>query len=201
MTTTLAKMIRMLSSVGAPVSRLRPAAAPDAVEALEHRIGSQLPAALRDCYLLHDGEALDQEGPMLGLFCDYEFLSLQEVVKTLDHWTELRTYWAQPGMDDPLNYSSHPANTVKTVLSRPGWIPFAGHYSGNHLAIDFDPASAGVAGQVINFGRDDEHHFQVSKTFGEFLELVLEHYQRGEWNQHLGRGDWSLYDELRRSFE
>jgi len=147
--------------------------------------------------LLSDGETLDEEGPVLGLFCDYEFLPLEEVGKSLDRWSELRAFWEQPGMDDPLEFKSHPADSVKAVLSRPGWVPFAGHYSENHLAIDMDPAPAGVAGQVINFGRDDEHHFQIARSFEEFLKLVLDHYRRGEWNQHLGHAEWSLYDELR----
>jgi cell wall assembly regulator SMI1 len=71
---------------------------------------------------------------------------------------------------------SHPSDAVKRTYTHEGWIFFAG-VGGNQLAIDFSPDKSGVVGQVINFGRDASHLYQIAKDFTGFLEFTLDMYK------------------------
>jgi internalin A len=168
------------------------------IQELERNLGYRLPDNLRRIYKLHNGEPrLDNLLP-LGLFCDYNFLSLQEVKVQYDEWESTRNYWATDGNVEPFTFSSNPIGTVNCVLSDPAWIPIAAN-SGHCLAVDFNPGPMGCSGQIINFSCDDQVHFQITSTFEDFLRLVVDRYRKRRWHGGVFESSpWSLYDALLR---
>jgi cell wall assembly regulator SMI1 len=73
---------------------------------------------------------------------------------------------------------SHPPGAVKLRYTNRGWLPFAGD-SQNFVAIDFDPGPAGIAGQVINTGRDDMMRHVIATAFFGFLAFVARQFAEG----------------------
>jgi uncharacterized protein (TIGR02996 family) len=148
-----------------------PADEPDfwAVEAL---IKQKLPDDFKASYRIHDGSA-DCSGPLIGL-------SLMSLAEVGDVWGQ----WADYADDAELvaelsdDITSSPRGAVKPLYANRAWIPFAGD-SMNHVALDYDPGPKGVAGQVINCGRDDSARHAIAPTFTAFLAFVARQFVHG----------------------
>lgn len=157
----------------------------DEVQGLEAHIGYRLPDELRAIYLLHNGGFPTDSAEETSWLMIYDFISLEEIASTYDLWVEtIIEFEAFPDPAAP-EFFSCPPNTVKPVYFDRGWIPFAKDYGGNYLAIDFSPDTQGTVGQVINFGRDNDEHFQFSKDFTGFLKFTFEMYQAGRFHPEL----------------
>lgn len=70
--------------------------------------------------------------------------------------------------------SSFPEGCIKTIDYHFGWLPMIKDHGGNFIGIDLDPDKNGTKGQVIVYGRDEKTMFVLTKSWTEFLELVLE---------------------------
>lgn len=121
-------------------------------------LGVALPAAVRESYLLVDGqEAESSAGCSEGLFFGLQFLALEDV---LDEWR----FWREVDVDPATGANvrlrarmrSIPPGWVRPEYAHRGWVPLATDKAGNYLGVDLDPlpGGGGVAGQVIVFGRD-----------------------------------------------
>lgn len=132
----------------------------------ESRTGLVLPAVLRAYWQLHDGETPRDAG-----LVEFRLLSLAEAEKDLAGWAEVRERLASGGSLKRINRasSSHPADAIQRQYSTPGWVPLLSDDDGNHIGVDLNPGPAGVAGQVINFGRDEEQKYVL---FPSVIELV-----------------------------
>ena len=71
---------------------------------------------------------------------------------------------------------------VKPLYASKRWVPFAQDWGGNHLGIDLDPDVKGVAGQVINFGRDEEDKRAIAPSITAFVEWMLGELLRGNFS-------------------
>ncbi|CAK9439123.1 uncharacterized protein LODBEIA_P33470 [Lodderomyces beijingensis] len=75
-----------------------------------------------------------------------------------------------------------PPGTIHETFAHPMWIPIVTDEVGNYIGIDLCPASKGVLGQVILFGRDFDFKFQVADTWGDFLLLFANDLETGNWS-------------------
>ena len=153
---------------------LRKGASGAALAKLESRLQRPLPETIRAFYTIHDGQK--SECPE-GLFYSLQFMPLARVLKSQILWASL------VDMNDELAYamSSSPKGHIKPLYANPLWIPFAHDQSGNHLGIDLDPDTAGIEGQVIVFGRDENCKRLVASSFEEFIQMFLQQLEGGNF--------------------
>ncbi|KAG2075900.1 hypothetical protein BDR04DRAFT_805813 [Suillus decipiens] len=129
---------------------------PQDLAQIEMQFGFALPQAVRESYLVVDGqEAESSAGCSDGLFFGLSLLPLEAV---LDEWR----FWREVD-DDPQTGSnprlrdvmrSIPDGYVRKEYSQRGWIPLVVDKAGNYIGIDLNPDKAGAVGQVIVFGRE-----------------------------------------------
>jgi cell wall assembly regulator SMI1 len=153
---------------------------PDAAESLnpqaddfacgrfEEETGLHLPEGLVTLYHWHDGQS--RRCPT-GIFYGMRFMSLQEV---LVEWH----FWAEEA-ESEMPVAPAPTDIVKQQPANRYWIPFAEDGDGNFLAIDLDPGPAGHAGQVINFGSDEDHHYVLAGNVAELISWMMRELQAG----------------------
>ncbi len=111
------------------------------------------------------------EFSVIDILCGLEPLSYENMIK---EWTSWREFDENRQLNDTRFYSSVPENVVKCLYSNPKWIPIAHDHSGNYIGVDLDPAEKGVAGQIINFGRDENEKYVFANSLTQFLELLIE---------------------------
>jgi cell wall assembly regulator SMI1 len=183
----------LLKRLGIMAESLPSGATVKQISAFESSVGYPLPASLRAIYLLHDGEYKNEDRPRVGpgIFCGYQFRSLQHALYEVSIWKYVRETSGQARSGFEEGIPSSPPGTIRGDYTRPGWIPFAGGYGDIH----------GTAGQVINFGRDDFVHLKIASSFDEFLETLLERYSNQLWHPKFMGDDWSLYDQLIRELK
>ena len=147
-------------------------------EELQREIGQGLPEELRELYAQNDGQ--DRFTTTCGMFFGLEFSSLSQML--LD-WQVWRDAAQEQDMDaDFREFSTiYPPETIQNVYACPFWLPFVRDGGGNHLGLDLQPGSAGLKGQVINFGRDEEYRCVVADSLAAFLEWLLAQYRSGNY--------------------
>jgi cell wall assembly regulator SMI1 len=158
----------------ATLADLNPPASSVDVADLEAECGFILPADLHTLYGWHDG----QRGSSSGLFYGLQFLSLENIAQEWNTTYELLMEDEDFG-DGPS--SSTPAGAIQGFSAHVAWIPLAHDGSGNFLGLDLDPDSAGVAGQVINFGADESNHRVLAPSLGAFLLWLVEQLESGNF--------------------
>lgn len=129
---------------------------PQTLMDIEAQMGLQLPAAVRDSYLVVDGqEAESAAGCSEGLFFGLTLMPLDDVLEEWQFWRGVD--------DDPATganprlralQDSIPPGWIRKEYSQRGWIPLVTDKAGNYMGIDLSPGESGEAGQVIIFGRD-----------------------------------------------
>ncbi|KAI0273717.1 hypothetical protein BC834DRAFT_855213 [Gloeopeniophorella convolvens] len=123
---------------------------------IEMQFGFSLPQAVRDSYLVVDGQEPESSaGCSEGLFFGLHLLPLDEV---LDEWR----FWRE--VDDDPNTGAHPRlrevmqsvppEWIRREYSQRGWIPLISDKTGNYVGVDLNPGEGGSVGQAIVFGRD-----------------------------------------------
>lgn len=129
---------------------------PEDLGQIEMQFGVALPPAVRESYLIVDGqEAESSAGCSEGLFFGLTLLPLEDVLEEWRFWREVD--------DDPATganvrlregMQSIPNGWVRKEYSQRGWIPLIVDKAGNYIGVDLNPAEGGSVGQVIVFGRD-----------------------------------------------
>ena len=151
----------------APFEYLNPPASDAEIQSVEKRIGCSLPKEFIDLYKDCNGE--NDKG--IGIGFGLQLLSIQEIHQEMDNWDEI----ISDGLDDFNDEcKSIPKNAIQLVYANRNWVPMFSDGGGNFLGLDFDPGPKGKAGQVINFGRDEEKKRVLSKTLGNLFTLMLE---------------------------
>jgi cell wall assembly regulator SMI1 len=155
----------MAASMPSEYAKLRGPASGDSFAYFTEVVGVPFPADLRAIYEINDGS---EDGDVFGL-------TLLSVARIVDEWTS----WEQIRREDRDNdwnlgefATSFPAGAIKLAYSSAGWIPFLYDYGGNVIGVDIDPGQAGVRGQVINFGTDEEDKFVVAASVKAFLDYL-----------------------------
>lgn len=159
---------------------LRSPASSAALDALEELIGYQLPAELRELWLLHDGQ-LSPEERGLGLLGGLVFLSIEGVQLEWLNWRKRREETSVDEMAELSMLSvSVPEGVIRPEYTWPGWIPVGKEVlQRNYLGIDLDPGPLGTSGQLIIFGRDEDEKTLIARCLGDFLSFLALEARRG----------------------
>jgi cell wall assembly regulator SMI1 len=147
--------------------------------AVESYTGLTLPEALRVVLTLNDGEVGS------SVFGDgFEFLSSREIV---EHWRahlnvlEYLPADALTGRFDP-EVMSECDSGVKCLIASRNWLPFADNNGNATRYIDFDPATGGRVGQVIEVDPESTTWRVLAPSFGAYLaEHVKNRRAADEW--------------------
>lgn len=151
---------------------LRPGVTDAELNALETKTGLKLPDAYRELYRWHDGQNW-AVGSLFGL----GFLPLTEVISEWQVWQDI--IQESPDMNDEIPSQSIPSGCVQDAYVTPGWLPFLTDGGGNSVGVDLNPGPAGVNGQVINFGRDEEKKYVLADSLDSFLREYLRRLEAG----------------------
>ncbi len=176
----LSALIRGQPSIGIQDFELRP---PLRSELLSQALDG-LPLSNKLAKLVF-GDFDGQKNSGLKLFCEFSLLSsggCAEIYNDMIGFTDLE----RGGPSDP--------RIKNDLVWRKGWIPFAWNQNTNkHLCIDLDPASAGIAGQVIFVGEWGE----LSVHGDSFLDfLTLNNHKLSSTNYELYNGVWNEFKGL-----
>ncbi|KMM53230.1 hypothetical protein ACH95_21710 [Bacillus glycinifermentans] len=152
---------------------LNPPATEEDIQKAETEMDVAFPEELRELYLAHNGEK--ESGP--GLFFGLPFLSLQEMLTEWRIWKGLE---GDEELDEIDAYSVPPCWIKEKYVNR-RWIPISRDYGGNHIGIDLDSDQEGKAGQVINFGRDEEIKYVIAHNVTDFLIYIINTLKNGHY--------------------
>lgn len=136
------------------------------ISEFEHELGCPLPPAVRESFLVADGQ--DLEGGGGGIFYGLYLLPLDEVVREWQFWRQVEVD-PRTGANPVVlaTMASIPPQWVKSVYACRGWLPLVSDRTGNYVGVDLDPGPAGHWGQVIIFGRDFDRKCVVWRGEGE----------------------------------
>ena len=70
---------------------------------------------------------------------------------------------------------------MKAQYANKKWIPFAIIGGNCYLGLNFDPEANGKAGQVVNFGREEEQKTVIADSFEEFVDWYISELERGNY--------------------
>lgn len=146
---------------------LRPGANDAELDELQRRTGLTLPEAFRTLYRWHDGAS--------GTFFGLEFNPLDGVRHEWQTWKELEPDFG----DETEGHVSHPPGAITERYINAGWLGFLTDGGGNSVGLDLNPGPAGTVGQVITFGRDEEHKYVLADSLGAFLREYLARLEAG----------------------
>lgn len=155
---------------------LNPGATDAELEQLKNHFGFELPDAVYELYRLNNGDNRLNSDLYVGSFMAFEFLPVSRLLETYDRWNAL------PEKDDPAMSqfcSSLPEGAIRKMYFNPKWIPLFADAGGNYIGVDLDPDVNGTAGQVINFGRDEDNKLQFATSLETFLDLILGEIENG----------------------
>lgn len=150
---------------------LRAGAHPEAISALEEKLGVKFPEAFVAFYTIHDG----QNDGTAGLIDGEMFLPLESIADNCSVW---KTLLDEGAFGD--NKSS-PEKGIKDDWWNPKWIPVTWDGSGNHYCIDFDPDEGGSIGQIIQTWHDDDHRIMIANSFSEWMNRYVSRLENGEY--------------------
>ena len=171
---------------------------PEALAEIELNLGMQLPRAVRESYLVVDGqEAESSAGCSEGLFFGLTFLPLETVLEEWRFWREVDddpATGANPQLREAMQ--SVPERWIRREYSCRGWIPLVTDKAGNYIGVDLSPpprpvnpdgspGPGGSPGQVIIFGRDFDTKIVLWRGDGEsgwarWLANFVEELESGE---------------------
>ncbi|CAE6487355.1 unnamed protein product [Rhizoctonia solani] len=161
--------------------------APAIIDQVEAELGMTLPKAVRESYLLCDGqEAESGTACAEGLFFGLTLLPLEEVVDEWRFWREVDEDPATGANPQLLQVmASIPTGWIRKAYSCRGWLPLVTDRAGNYLGVDLAPAEQGTYGQVIVFGRDFDTKVVMFRGEGEdgwatWLQSFVEELETGD---------------------
>lgn len=171
---TLAQIDRWYAEhVPAIHATLRAGATEGELDAVERHIGMKLPQDFRELYKWHDGQNWEN-GYIFGL----EFIPLARVKSEWDVWKSLESEFGDDKVD---KHFSHPAGAITENYINTGWLAFLVDGGGNSVGIDLNPDIRGRKGQVINFGRDENHKYVLANSVAEFLREYWKRLEEGRY--------------------
>lgn len=151
-------------------------ASEEALTGFEERFQIRLPEDFRALYRYKNGSGyLPLIWPQEGFYHGYRLLSLEEIYR-------LKSYFQHE--DREISEFPNSAALLRTLDRRVKphlfcrrWIPFAAHTGSLYLMLDFDPSSAGTAGQIICYIHDPDSICYIAPSITEVLrrtEFVIE---------------------------
>ena len=150
---------------------LREGARPEAISALEEKLGVKFPDSFVEFYKIHDG----QNAGSIGLIGGETLLPLDHIADNWSIWKELLDEGA---FDDN---QSTPEKGIKNNWWNPKWIPVTCDGSGNHHCIDFDPDEGGSPGQIIQTWHDDDFRLLIADSFSDWMNRYVSRLENGDY--------------------
>ena len=182
--------------VPAAHANLAPGASEDRIAALEQTIGCRVPEPVKVVWRQNDGqrETMLSNHIVKATPCipTLSFLSTEMVARVWLEWDGLRGTLPpdERAALDGATRSLVPG-VVRPLYTSPLWIPlWADPTRPDYLGIDFDPGQTGRLGQIINFGRNEDDHFQAATDFDDLLICLVAEVESGRWRAStMGFGD------------
>ena len=173
---------------------LRSGLAKEQWQVLEQKIGVTLPESFKDFYAVHNGQEGKKAG---GLFFGIEFIPFAEVMVQWEGWHTIIGDNNSEKLREDYCYDcqSLTPDAINVTYANNLWIPFAHDWGGNHLGIDLDPDVKGTVGQVINFGRGEEHKVVVAKSFEAFIAWFVVELGAGNYVVDQKEKPWLWYGD------
>lgn len=150
-----------------------PPAEEDALEGLEEELANKLPEDYKALMRWHDG----QNGEAAGLFGNWEFLPLEDVLQEWQLWKDLN----DKGHFDEQHPDVRPDGPVKKRWWHPAWIPITADGMGNNHCLDLAPEKTGNYGQIITLFHDNEVRRVVAPSLEQWIADILENLDNGNY--------------------
>ena len=94
-------------------------------------------------------------------------------MKALQEWKNWKQIYDDWPLEDLTGNNDSDANKTLGIYTNPYWIPFLHDGTGNFIAIDYAPNTAGQSGQIIAFGADEIKIRFIAKDMEDFLQQLL----------------------------
>ncbi len=163
---------------------LRAGAKEKDVLAFEKAIRRELPQEVRQSFLTHDGQAARSWDAVIN---GITFFSVKESRAEWKMWVDLADRVEDIDEHFRDHGSSTPEAAIRLGYTSRDWIELASTGGSNYFGVDLGPGENGLRGQVINFGRDEEHKTVLAWSWGWFLHDLADEMERG--NFRLGDGE------------
>ncbi|WP_264775651.1 SMI1/KNR4 family protein [Deinococcus aetherius] len=163
---TLARLETWLSAHAPAIhAQLTPGVTGAELDALEAHTGLKLPEAYRILYKTHGSW-----GGTFGL----GHMPLGSVLSSWNTWRDL-----EPDSQETEGHVSHPPGAIKPQYINLGWIPLLEDRGGNEVGVDLKPGPTGKVGQIITYGRDEEHKYVLAPGLEAFLTEYVARLESG----------------------
>nr|MCR5126920.1 SMI1/KNR4 family protein [Lachnospiraceae bacterium] len=156
----------LFAKMPSPKATLREGASAADIRDAENELGLRFPEELKGLYLANDG---DNKKSVCGMILGLHFLSLNEMRR---EWRSMKKTLEDPAINNNCQSTSTPEGCIKRCYGNNKWLPLASDASGNYIGIDLDPDIHGTAGQIINWGRDEENKMVFAKNADAFWERL-----------------------------
>jgi cell wall assembly regulator SMI1 len=83
-------------------------------------------------------------------------------------------------VENDQHYPMHPEGTIQPHYINAKWLSFASDLTSNYVSIDYDPASKGKMGQIINSGRDQYERYVIASSITELARKVMHKVEANE---------------------
>lgn len=137
-------------------SKLNPPATEAELAELEEYLQGELTKEVKELYLSHNG------GEIFG----FEFLTIKKLIDEMKSAANLED-------DDGVSESDVATPRIKPKRWMNNRLHVLGDYSGNYIAVDYNPTEEGIKGQIINCGRDEEKLYVFADNIKDFFEGLL----------------------------
>jgi cell wall assembly regulator SMI1 len=176
-------------------STLRTGATEEDLQTVEGELNVQLPRAVKDFYLIHNGQMTDKYGFTARNFLyGWQVPELKRVVQQWTLWKEV----LEKGDFDGIH--SQPAKGVRHDWWNVKWIPITQNSTGDHLCLDLAPGRGEKVGQMITMWHDAPEREVVGQSFKYWVERFADGLEQGVYVYSKGYGgiieatDASYYD-------
>ncbi|GAB3938455.1 hypothetical protein GCM10029976_052960 [Kribbella albertanoniae] len=158
---------------------LLPPSTGEELVACEAVIGLALPGELRELWGLCGGQATVDAG--VGVFPRLDFLGPGWASEEWLMWRRLRDGSSAEDMVLLSSLStSSPAGAIALSYSSKGWIPvWRLEKAPDYVGLDLEPGPVGTAGQIINFGRDQDDKVVLAESLAAIVEFFASEAEGG----------------------